>query len=295
MAVTANTTTTENISIQAKEMDFVTQFEANWEALREIMGVMRPIRKDPGTRLRSYTADVTLNDEEVAEGDEVPLSIANVTEVAHKDLDLVPYRKRVTAQAVEKYGATIAVQKTDEALMNEVQGKILDDFYSFMLTGTLTSTEATFQMAVSMAIGKVKDKFKKMRLNYGNVVVFVNTLDAYRYLGAASISTQTSNGIEYLKDFLGASVMILSSEIPESTVVAIPVDNIVMYYIDPADGDFQQLGLEYTTGIGETNLIGVHKEGVYGRVSGDTHVLYGLTLWAEYLDAIAVVTIGAGE
>lgn len=295
MAVTPNTTTTENISIQAREIDFVTQFEANWQALLDIMGVMNPIRKEPGTRLTSYTATVELNKAAVAEGDEVPLSQATVTPVAYKDLDLKPYRKRVTAQAVEKFGAAVAVQKTDEALMNEVQGEVLDEFYAFALTGTLTSAEETFQMAVSMAIGKVKDKFKKMRLNYGNVVVFANTLDVHRYLGTANISTQTENGIEYLKNFLGANTMIVSSEIPEGTVVAIPVDNIVLYYIDPADGDFQQLGLVYTTGIGETHLIGVHKEGVYGRVSGDTHVLYGLTLWAEYLDAIAVVTFGTGE
>lgn len=294
MAVVENTTTTQQISVTAREIDFVTQFEQSWAALLEIMGVMRPIRKTPGTRLRSYKATLTLNETAVEEGDEVPLSQATVEEVAYKDLSLIPYRKRVTAQSVEKYGAEIAVQKTDEALMNEIQGKVMDDFYAFALTGTLTGEEATFQMGVSMAIGMVKDKFKKMRLNYGKIVAFANTLDVHRYLGAASISTQTENGVEYLKNFLGADTMIVSSEIPEGTIVAIPTDNIVLYYIDPADGDFQQLGLEYTTGIGETNLIGVHKEGVYGRVSGDTHVLYGLTLWAEYLDAIAVVSI-AGE
>ena len=64
-------------------------------------------------------------------------------------------------------------------------------------------------------------------------------------------------------------------------------------YIDPADGDFKELGLDYTTGEGPTNLIGVHKEGVYGRVSGDTHALMGMALWAEYLDGVAVIDISA--
>ena len=59
-------------------------------------------------------------------------------------------------------------------------------------------------------------------------------------------------------------------------------------------GDFAELGLNYTTGNEPTNLIGIHKEGVYGRVSGDTHALMGMELFAEYIDAIAVVTIGAG-
>lgn len=295
MAVTPNTTTTAQITIQAKEIDLANRFTATWEALSEIMGIMRPIRKAPGTKLVSSKASVTLQDGAVAEGDEVPLSQATVEPVSFKDLVLKKYRKRVTAEAVEKYGAAVAVQKTDDALLNELQGVILDEFYEFALTGTLTGTEDTFQMAVAMAIGKAKDKFKKMRLNYGQIVVFANTLDVHRYLGATAISTQTSNGVEYLKNFLGADVLIASSEIPEGKVVAIPADNIVLYYIDPADGDFAALGLDYTTGAGETNLIGVHKEGVYGRASGDTHVLMGMVMWAEYLDAIAVISIGAGE
>ncbi len=295
MAVTSNTTTTAQITIQAKEIDLANRFAATWEALTEIMGVMRPIRKTPGTKLVSSKASITLENGVVAEGDEVPLSLAKVEPVAFKDLALKKYRKRVTAEAVEKYGAAVAVQKTDDALLNELQGVVLDEFYAFALAGTLTGEEESFQMAVSMAIGRVKDKFKKMRLNYGQVVVFANTLDVHRYLGATAITTQTSNGVEYLKNFLGADVLIASSEIPEGKVVAIPADNIVLYYIDPADGDFAALGLEYTTGAGETNLIGVHKEGVYGRASGDTHVLMGMVMWAEYLDAIAVISVAGGE
>ena len=294
MAVTSNTTTTAQITVQAKEIDLAQRFTATWEALTEIMGVMRPIRKAPGTKLVASKASIVLQDGAVAEGDEVPLSQAKVEPVAFKDLTLKKYRKRVTAEAVEKFGAAVAVQKTDDALLNELQGVVLDEFYAFALTGTLTGEESTFQMAVSMSIGKVKDKFKKMRLNYGQVVVFANTLDVHRYLGATQISTQTSNGVEYLKNFLGADVLIASSEIPEGKVVAIPADNIVLYYIDPSDSDFAALGLEYTTAAGETNLIGIHKEGVYGHASGDTHALMGMAMWAEYLDAISVIDI-AGE
>ena len=294
MAVTSNTTTTAQITIQAKEIDLAQRFTANWEALIDIMGIMRPVRKTPGTKLVSSKATIDLQNGAVAEGDEVPLSQATVTPVSYKDLVLKKYRKRVTAEAVEKFGAAVAVQKTDDALLNELQGVVLDEFYEFALTGSLTGEEDTFQMAVSMAIGKVKDKFKKMRLNYGQVVVFANTLDVHRYLGATAITTQTSNGVEYLKNFLGADVLIASSESPEGKVLAIPADNIVLYYIDPADGDFAALGLEYTTGVGETNLIGVHKEGVYGRASGDTHVLMGMVMWAEYLDAIAVISVAQG-
>lgn len=293
MAVIPNTTTSEQITLEVKEIDFISQFTRNIDALREIMGVMRPIRKQLGTKLVASKATVTLQDGHVAEGDEVPLSQATVVPVTYEDITLEKYRKAVTAEAVAKFGAAVAVQKTDEAFIQELQGNILDDFYAFAQTGTLTGSEETFQMAVSMAVASVKDKFKKMRLNYSNIIVFVNTLDAGRYLGSANITVQNTNGIEYVKDFLGVQTMVISSEIPEGKVLAIPADNIVMYYIDPSDGDFAELGLDYNTGAEETSLIGVHKEGNYGRVMGETHVLMGVKLFAEYIDAIAVYSIAA--
>lgn len=295
MAVIENTTTTAQIKMEAKEVDFITRFEQNWEALMEILGIMRPIRKQPGTKLVSSKATVELQDGNVPEGDEVPLSQATVTPVAYEDLELEKFRKRVTAEAVAKFGAAIASQKTDDAFLVELQNKVLDRFYAFAQTGTLTGSYATFQMAVSMAVTLVKDKFKKMRRDYTNIVVFVNTLDVGRYLGAAEITIQTKNGIEYFKDFLGASTVVISSEIPENTVLAIPADNIVLYYIDPGDADFSEIGLNYTTGNGQTNLIGIHKEGVYGRVSGDTHALMGMKLFAEFIDAIANIKVGTAS
>ncbi len=295
MATTTNTTTTTDISLNVKELDFISRFNNTWDSLIEIMGIMRPVRKTLGTKLVASKATVTLQSGEVAEGDEVPLSKATVTPVYYEDITLEKYRKRVTAEAVSKFGAEVAVQKTDDAFLNELTGTVLDNFYTFAQTGTLKPTGAItdFQMAVSMAVTLVKDKFKKLRLDYSNVVVFVNTMDVGRYLGSANITMQTKNGMEYFKNFLGATTVIVSSEIPEGKVIAVPADNIVLYYIDPADGGFEALGLNYTTGNTATNLIGVHKEGVYGRVSGDTHAVMGMKLFAEYIDGIAVVEFTA--
>ena len=295
MTVVTNTTTSANFNIDPGMIEYVSRFNSSWQAWTEIMGIMRPIRKVPGTRLRSYTTNVTLNDQEYVEGDEVALSQVNVEEVHYQDLELKPDRIRVTGKAVKDYGAEIAVRKARAAFLNAVRGDVLDKFYEFALTGTLTDSETSFQMAVAMAVAKVKDKFKKMRLDYGNIVVFANTLDVGRYQGAANITIQNREGIEYLKDFLGASTMIVSSEIPEGKVVAIPAENINLYYIDPEDADLRALGLEYYTGNESTSIIGVATEGVYDHLSGDTHVVYGLTLWAEYLDGIAVISFGAGE
>ena len=288
----ARTNLPNDITVTAREIDFVTRFGQNWDALREVLGIMRPIRKTPGTVLVSYTATVDLEDGDVDEGCVIPYSQATVTEATKGEIGLLKYAKAVTIEDVNKYGAAIAVQKTDEAFLNELQTKVLDDFYTFVTddTSAITGTETTYQMACAMAIGKVRDKFKRMRKNVSNIVLFVNTLDAYRYLGAAEITIQTTNGLDYIENFLGAQTVILSSEITEGKVIAIPADNIVLYYVDPGDGEFAQLGLNYTV-QGETNLIGFHANGNYGTAVGESFALMGLQLWAEYADAIAIYTI----
>lgn len=278
-------------NVTARELDFVTRFGQNWEALREILGIMNPVKKEAGTKLVSYTASVTLEDGDVDPGNVIPYSKATVEQIAHADLSLKKYAKAVPVEDVDKYGAKIAVQKTDDAFLNELQTVVMDDFYTTLTDDTyaMTGSEATFQKAVAMAIGKVRDKFKKMHKNISNVVVFVNTLDVYEYLGTADISIQSLFGIDYVQNFLGAQAMIISSEIEPGTVVAIPSDNLVLYYVDPST-QFEDLGLVYTTD-GETNLIGFHAQGNYGTAVGESFALMGMKLWYEYADGVAIETI----
>lgn len=291
MAVIPNTTTSVNgfTDVNAREVDFVTRFGNNWQALMEILGIMRPIRKTPGTILRAYTASIELEGGTVAEGDEIPFSLANVTEAVKADVDIKKYAKAVTLEAVSKYGADIAVQKTDDAFLAELQGNVTDDFYAFLQTGSLAVSAANLQAGVAKAIGAVRNKWKTMRKDITEVVVFANILDAYDYLASANITIQNRFGILYVEDFMGARV-ILTSEIPAKKVIATPVENIDLYYVDPSDSDFARLGLQYTTD-GVTNLIGFHAEGNYRRAIGESYALMGMKLWAEYLDGIAVATI----
>ena len=290
MAPKANLTMSANIEVKAREIDFVTRFGDTWESLREILSVMRMIRKENGTVLKTKSASIVLQDGKVGEGEEIPYSLANVDEKPYGEITIEKYAKAVSIEAVNEHGAEAAINMTDEAFLNELQGNILDRFYAHLATGTLTSNEATFQMAVAMAIGKVKDKFKKMRKNHSKIVVWVNTLDAYKYLGAAELTVQSAFGIDYVENFMGADKMILSSEIAEGKVIATPVDNIICYYVDPSNSGFRKLGLEYTVS-GETPLIGFHANGNYNTAVGESFALMGLTLLTEYIDAIAVVSI----
>lgn len=293
MAVKDNLTKMANIDVTVREVDFVSRFTRNWDALRQIMGIMRPIKKAPGTKLRAYSANVTLQSGAVAEGDEIPYSLANVTETAYADVDIQKYAKAVSIEAVNKYGAEIAVQKTDDEFLNQLQLGVLTTFYSFLNTGALTSAETTWKMALARAKGNVIDKFNKMRKTVTDIVGFVNVNDVYKYLGGAEITVQTAFGLTYVQDFMGYKTLFLLSapDIAEGTVIACPVENIDLYYVDPGDSDFAKLGLNYTV-EGETNLIGFHVEGNYSHAVGEAWALMGMKLWAEFLDGIAVVNVG---
>lgn len=298
MAAKENLTTAAQITAAAREVDFVTRFTRNWDALRDIMGIMRPIRKTPGTKLVSYKATVDgslQGGTSVAEGDEIPLTKLKLEPVTYGDIEIAKHGRSVSIEAVAKYGAVNAVERTDEAFMNAIQGKILGDFYTFLLTGTLTKTETTWQRALAIAKGSVLDKFAGMDRDVTEVVGFANIMDAYGYLADKDITVQNAFGLNYIMNFLGYKTVFLLPEkyIPAGKVVAVPVENIDLYYVDPADSDFAKMGLEYRV-EGETNLIGVHVEGDYSRATGDMWAIYGMKLWAEYLDGIAVVTVSAG-
>lgn len=282
-------------TVTARELDFVTRFGANWEALRNIMGIMRPIRKVPGTVLKSYTASISLESGAVDPGAVIPYSKSTIVESSLSDLTIEKYAKAVTIEEVAQYGAEIAVQKSDEAFLNELQNTVLTRFYTFLNTGSLTDSATTFQQGLALAKGLVLDKFQKMRKTVTEVVGFCNIMDFYGYLGDADITIQTMFGLTYVQNFMGYRVIFLLSapDIPEGKIIAVPRENIDLYYIDPADSEFGQLGLNYAV-AGETNLIGFHVEGNYNTALGASFAVMGMALWAEYLDGIAVVTLPNG-
>lgn len=284
--------TSADIQVTAREIDFVTRFERNWQHLRDILGIMRPIKKQPGAVLKSKYAEGTLQSGKVGEGEEIPYSKFVVKEKNYAEMTIEKYAKAVSIEAIKDHGYENAVQMTDDEFLFQLQTDVTSRFYDYLKTGTLTSTETTFQMALAMAKGRVENKFKQMHRNVTGVVGFVNILDVYEYLGAAEISIQNQFGFQYMKDFMGFNTIFLlsDSEIPRGQVIATPVENIVLYYVDPNESDFARAGLVYTVS-GETNLIGFHTQGNYHTAVSEAFAVMGLTLFAEYIDAIAVITI----
>lgn len=253
---------------------------------------MRPIKKTPGAVLKSKYAEGTLQNGNVGEGEEIPYSKFVVKEKPYAEMTIEKYAKAVSIEAIKDHGYENAVQMTDDEFLFQLQTNVTERFYNYLKTGTLSFTETTFQMALAMAKGRVENKFKQMHRNVTGVVGFVNILDVYEYIGAAGISIQNQFGFQYVKDFLGFNTIFLlsDSEIPRGTVIATPAENIVLYYVDPNESDFAKAGLVYTVS-GETNLIGFHTQGNYHTAVSESFAIMGLTLFAEYIDAVAVGTI----
>lgn len=279
-----------NVAVTAREIDFVTRFAADWQALRDILGISRPIEKEPGTVLRVKRASVTLANAP-GEGEATPYSQAGVVEEAIGEITLERFKKGVTLEAIVDKGYDNAVAATDDAFRAELLGLILERFYTFANSGELTNTQSTYQSALAMAKGYVVDKWKTMHKRATEIVGFANALDVYEYLGNANITIQNRFGFEYVEDFLGYRVLFLcgSSEIARGRVIATPIDNIVDYFVNPANAQFQRAGFNYRTD-GETNLIGFYVDPNYDHGATDAFALLGLTLLAEYIDGIAVVS-----
>ena len=292
----ANMTMTADIQVAAREIDFVTRFGKNWDHLREIMGIMRPIRKQPGVTLKSKKVSLVLQDGTVAEGEEIPFSKASIVEGPYDEMGVEKYAKSVSIEAIKEHGYDVAVGMTDDQFLFELQDNVTGRFYTYLNSGELKSNETTWQRALAMAKGNVINKFKQMHRNATKIVGFVNVLDLYDWLGDKDITIQSAFGFQYIKNFMGYETVFLLSdaEIARGRVIATCVENINLYYVDPSDSDFARAGLSYRT-AGETRLIGFHTQGNYNTATSECFALMGLILFAEYIDAIAVIDVTAGE
>lgn len=291
MPVKANTVVSANLSA-VRAVDFVTQFGKKLQFLQEVFPNLRFIEHKPGEQLYSRKAAVTLNTSTVDEGDEIPANAVTYTDVAVGTISWYKQSIRVTMEDIAKRGYDATVQAADNDMLFKVQNHVATNLVTFMQTGTLTSdyTTATFQEAVAEALGQVKNKWENLNLGYTEVIAFVNTLDLFRALGAANITTQTAFGLDYIKDYMGVSKLFFSSKIPQGKVIATVSENIIMDYIDAGNSEYAKAGINFATD-GERNLVGVSIEPVMNRTASDLIMVTGTGLRAEYLDGIAVINI----
>lgn len=288
------TTGTSFTAVQAREMDFVTQFTEMWKKWQEIMRIIKPVEKSPNTELVSYTAEVDGDvAAQVGAGEVVQLTKIKLKRVAHRVMKVEKFRKAVPVEDVVKYGARVAVEKTDRAFRNKLFKDTQAEFYRFIRKGRLVGARKTWQRALSTSLYALKNYLDKMEVDHNGIVGFANLMDYEEYIGEKDITLQTVEGMQYLQNFMGYDVLWLLSDdfIPRKTVISTTLDNIIMYYTNPASEDIRALGLNFTVDP-ELGLIGFHANGDYERFTGETQAFKDIVLWADRLDCVCVVTVG---
>ena len=292
----SNVIKTTDSGVTPRAIDFASRFTLYFIALFELLGITRSIEKQSGTMLKQVVATITLEDGSsaaIGEGQPIPYSQGKLIEKNSEPIEFVKHRKGVTLEEIDKNGYEVAVTKTDNAFLVECIREVMDKFYKFLNSGTLYVEEVgDWQNALAMAKGYVVDRMDSADLSHSEVVGFANELDYAKYLGTAKIDSQTLEGIQYVKDFLGYKTLFLLPNkcIKRGRVIATCVENINNYHINPANGDFAKAGLPFAADS-ELPLIGVRTVPNDETMVSDMYVLYGISLFAEIIDAIAVVEI----
>lgn len=286
MAVTTNTITTADVAA-VLDVQAAVNFMGEYDKLAEILGIVSPEIVAAGTSLYQLSASGSLNAAAVAEGDEVPLSKYEVEKRHVGDVALKKYRKRTTGEAILKSSYAAAVMVTDSKMLAQVRSDVVGQFFEFLANGTATATGTGLQAALANADAELQVKMENNGDFTGNIVHFVNPLDVAAYLGTAQVTTQTAFGMTYLESFLGISRVLSTAKVPQGSFYATPAENLHMYGID--FGALAQAELNYDVQAG--SLIGVAHTPAYDRVSAETHIVTGATLFAEVLDYIVKGTV----
>ena len=106
----ANMTGTNDIDTEVRLIDFVTSFQKNIQALLDILGISRLIRKENGTELKVRKVSGVLQSGDVAEGDEIPASEYKVQERRLGKIKLKKYKKIVSIEAIADKGYDACVE-----------------------------------------------------------------------------------------------------------------------------------------------------------------------------------------
>lgn len=284
MAVEANLTTN---FVKAQSIDFVEQYGKQLTSLFKMLGVQRKMPMAEGTTIKTYKSSVTLDGTKVPKGDIIPLSQVKVEEGDPIELTWDKKRKAVSAEDIHKYGFEQAINVTDQKLLGELQKEVRKGLFGYLAKGTGKATGEGFKGAIAQGWGQVQVAFEDDAVR---TIIFANPLDLADYLANAQVTMQTAFGLSYIENFLGVSVVVLSSAIAKGKIYATAADNLVFAYAAISGGE---IGKAFDFVTDQTGVIGVTKDINKQRLTAETIALSGTALYAERLDGVVEVKIAA--
>lgn len=273
-----------------KSIDFVNKFGTSINDLLTLLGVTRkePMTADMQINLYKWAVDMDTA-ATVGEGETIPLS--KVTRALDRTVKVEWLKKRraVSAEAVARHGANIAIDQSDKRLMREIQSGVKTDFVSFLGTTNTKISATDLQIALSQSWGKLQlvPEFEGQ-----SFVSFVNPMDVANFLSGKPVQADASNayGMTLLQNFIGADRVISLGSIPQGKVYTTAVDNIVLAYLDMARSPLKGSFVDYTD---ETGLLAVVSDKTVSNLTLESVFTGAFKLFTEIPDGVVEATIAA--
>ena len=271
----------------AISIDCVSKLNSNINELQQILGISEMEAMSAGTSIKIYRMEQINTPNQVAEGETIALTKVERKLARTIELSLHKYRRNTSAEAIQKVGRAIAINKTDEKLLSGVQKDIKNDFYEVLLTGEGSATGTNLQSTLAASWGAIKRFYVD---EDATPIYFVSSDDVAEYLGNAQITLQQAFGMSYISDFLGLGTVVVSPNLPKGKVIATAKENLHGAYIPANSGDVAKtFGLTSDA----SGLVGMAHFPVSENATVDTLVMSGVVFYPEMLDGVIVAGIVA--
>ena len=277
--------------VQAK--DFVEQFSESITKLTQALSTTRPQAMTQGNTIQMYkfTTDMA-STTAVGEGEDIPLSGVKRTKDRSFTVSFEKARKAVSIEEVQRVGYDMAVQQSDKRILKEIQKKVRKGFFDFLATApTDLGAQGGLQNAIAQAVGKLQVLFDDDAVD---TIVFINPMDAAKYLGAADITNGASVGfgLTLLNNFVGGVTLIMNSSVPEGTFYATVKDNINLMYLD-TNGESRKLFENKSITTDETGLIALVRDDNTTNLTNQSTLYWGIKIFPEVANGVIKGTLAA--
>lgn len=271
----------------AISVDFTSRIAQNIVELQQLLGITDLIPMAAGTDIKIYKWTVDELAAQVEEGEDINLTNVKRELADTITLDLDKYRRNTTAEAIQKVGRDIAINQSDEKLIQKVQKGIKGSLYDVLKAGTGTVTGGNLQKALANLWAKLQSYYEDEDVS---PVYFVNPQDVADYLGTAQITMQTAFGFTYIENFLGLGTAIVSPQVEAKKPIATAKENLRGAYV-PMSGDVAQT---FNLTADPTGLVGMTHSTKTGNATVDTLLMSCVKFFPEFQDGVFVGTI-SGE
>lgn len=279
--------------VQAK--DFVERFSESITKLTQALSTTRPQAMTQGNTIQMYkfTTDMA-STTSVGEGEDIPLSGVKRTKDRSFTVNFEKARKAVSIEEVQRVGYDMAVLQSDKRILREIQKNVRKGFFDFLATApTDLGAQTNLQNAIAQAVGKLQVLFDDDAVQ---TLVFINPMDAAKYLGAADITNGASVGfgLTLLNNFLGGVTLIMNSSVPEGTFYATVKDNINLMYLD-TNGESRKLFENKAITTDETGLIALVRDDNTTNLTNQSTLYWGIKIFPEVANGVIKGTLKAPD